>query len=117
MDNQTSLLFISFVFAAVGALLFFFPPKKINKWYGYRTFTSTSKQEYWDYCQKKSGQLLLTSGLILLFASGLIWVFKINLESQNGKILNGVLIFGSIIYVIIFTERGLKKQFNLTGKK
>ncbi len=53
------------VFSAGGLILYFFPPKKINSIYGYRTPRSMKNQSNWDFAQKLGGKFMLIFGFII----------------------------------------------------
>jgi uncharacterized membrane protein len=52
-------------FSAGGLILYFFPPKKINSIYGYRTPRSIKNQSNWDFAQKLGGKFMLIFGFII----------------------------------------------------
>ena len=58
-------IIILVVFSAGGLILYFFPPKKINSIYGYRTPRSMKNQSNWDFAQKLGGKFMLIFGFII----------------------------------------------------
>jgi len=58
-------IIILVVFSAGGLILYFFPPKKINSIYGYRTPRSIKNQSNWDFAQKLGGKFMLIFGFII----------------------------------------------------
>ena len=58
-------IMILVVFSAGGLILYFFPPKKINSIYGYRTPRSMKNQSNWDFAQKLGGKFMLIFGFII----------------------------------------------------
>lgn len=109
----TSLLII-FIFSGIGLLLsiigilfYNFPPKKINAFYGYRTSTSLSSQEKWDFAQRYSSKIMLWIGIIL----ALSWIpfYFLNIAPHIFIIFflaEMLLLFG---YMIFKTENALKE--------
>ena len=102
------LLLTGAVFVIMAIILKYYPPKKINPLYGYRTELSMKNQFNWDLGQKISTTKMLQGGLmmILLSLSGLFLNWDPLLEVLLGV---GVLILISIL-LYISTERELKKQ-------
>lgn len=92
-----------------GAILHFFPPKKINYWYGYRTSASMRSQERWDFAQKYSARGLVLLGLALMAVSLIDKLFNISLALEIFIAL-GLLIAG-VIGVILRVEKALKERF------
>jgi uncharacterized membrane protein len=58
-------IIILVAFSAGGLILYFFPPKKINSIYGYRTPRSMKNQSNWDFAQKLGGKFMLIFGFII----------------------------------------------------
>ncbi len=87
-----------------GAIMYRFPPKKINILYGYRTMNSMKSQERWDFSQKYSSKELMKFGLFL-FALSLLVLFNI-----SEGIVNGIVVL-FIFLPIISTEIALRKKF------
>ena len=81
------LLICGMIFFVVGLLLLFFPPKKINSLYGYRTPNSMKSQERWDFSQKYSSNLMWKCGvgiaLLSLLESGRLPVSLESAVSQS----------------------------------
>ena len=102
------LLLTGAVFVIMAIILKYYPPKKINPLYGYRTELSMKNQFNWDLGQKISTTKMLQGGLmmLLLSLSGLFLNWDPLLEVLLGV---GVLILISIL-LYISTERELKKQ-------
>jgi len=48
----------------IGALQRFLPPKKINRWYGYRTPNARIDQETWDASNRYSAIYMMRLGLL-----------------------------------------------------
>lgn len=95
-------------FIIVGVLLTKFPPKKINGFYGYRTFNSMKSQDAWDFAQQFSGKELSKWGIVLVVCSicGLILQFDKNMATISGLVILAV----SVAVVITRTELAIKKH-------
>jgi len=55
---------IGVLFIVIGALQRFLPPKKINRWYGYRTPNARIDQETWDVSNRYSAIYMMRLGLV-----------------------------------------------------
>jgi len=55
---------IGVLFIVIGALQRFLPPKKINRWYGYRTPNARIDQETWDASNRYSAIYMMRLGLL-----------------------------------------------------
>lgn len=98
------------LFAISGYILYRFPPKKRNWWYGYRTAASQKSQERWDFAQKYSGKLVALWGLALLAVGLLGSLF--NLPVLLAILLGLFLPLAVCIHLFIATERAIKRQFS-----
>ena len=55
---------IGVLFIVIGALQRFLPPKKINRWYGYRTPNARIDQETWDASNRYSAIYMMRLGFV-----------------------------------------------------
>jgi uncharacterized membrane protein len=95
------------IFVLVGLFVLKFPPKKINSLYGYRTGSSMSSQEKWDFAQKYSARLMVKWGAVLALTGALEFVFKVT--EHQGLVLGFGLLGGFVILIVTLTEKALKK--------
>ena len=95
---------------ACGLILYFFPPKRINWFYGYRTRRSSSSKDAWKFAQRFSSINLIFSGL-LLQAFSLI-EFVISFDENSGSISGVLLLLTLLAIPILRTERQLKRRYN-----
>ncbi len=100
---------IGIVLIIMALIMMRFPPKKINYIYGYRMPSAMKNQEVWDFSQKYAAIKMLQIGLVLFAVSFLNLLFDI---SQEVSLFLGIslMIFG-FIYMVMFTERAIKKNF------
>lgn len=103
-------LFIPIFMIITGFIFLFFAPKKMSSLVGYRSKTSMSSQDAWDYAQKLRGKTWLIVGIIIFICSS----FLMQLLSVNEEVivitiitLQMVVLYGSYIFV----EKSLKKKF------
>jgi len=108
------------IYLLFGGIQYFFPPKKINNWYGYRTPLSKSRQDIWDEANKFSALYMMKLGVIFIVI-GLCTTTVINVIPMAVKIKEAVsilllLVSGMLpaILMLTATEKHLAKLF---GKK
>lgn len=98
------------ILTLAGCIQYFFPPKKINGLYGYRTARSMQNEEQWQKAQVFSAKQLIVLGLILLALSPITYSIEMNENVQVGIFLP-LLIIG-VVVLIIRTESYLKKTLD-----
>lgn len=91
-------------------LFYFFKPKKINSWYGYRTINSMKNQANWDFAQGFCSKYLIIFLTFLLIIQYPIYLL-FNNYSRASFIIT-LLWFVILISVILSTENKLKKMNN-----
>ena len=96
-------------FMAAGLIQYYFPPKKINGLYGYRTSSSMASKEKWDFAQKFSALKLIQLSVILavLSLAGFLFSFNDGIKMFIGI---GVTLL-SVLVILISTENALKNKF------
>jgi len=105
IDNLNQLPIITgSILIMAGAIMYRFPPKKINILYGYRTMNSMESKERWNFSQKYSSKELIKTGILLLPVSLLGF-----LDISEG-IINAIVVL-SIFLPILTTEIALRKKF------
>ena len=92
------------ILLVAGAVMYRFPPKKVNIIYGYRTMSSMKSQERWDFSQRYSAKELMKFGVVL-FAFSFSGLFDI-----SEGIINGIVVL-FVFLPIITTEIALRKRF------
>jgi uncharacterized membrane protein len=108
---------IGVVIFAVGLITLCFPPKHINKYYGYRLPSALKNQQTWDVANRYAARYMLKSGL-WIFIIGIIIKFILRVLPIAAKMHEGVIILLFIVsgmlpavLTIIATERYLQKTF------
>ena len=100
---------LGIIFFVAGAIMYLFPPKNINSFYGYRTSKSMKNQETWTFAQKYSSVKMIQSSVFLLLISCLGFFITFQSITQN------IIGFGALAIVIVFmfftTEKALKTKF------
>ena len=110
-DNPLFLIpFITgLVFIITGIILFRFPPKNINGFYGYRTFSSMKSQERWDFAQLYAAKELIKSGIILIVFSLIGWIYNPN--ENTGVVIGMGILIAVIVFLIYSVESAIKNKF------
>lgn len=99
-----------FIFLVSSVVLYYFPPKKLNAWIGYRTAASLRSQERWDFAQKFSALARIKAALAIMIVSLTGYLFQ---EGSTFRLYGSILITICLIrYVAITTDRAIKKRFN-----
>jgi len=101
--------FIGIIFIIVGIIMFYFPPRKINGIYGYRTPASMKSPERWHFAQRYSAIRLMITGAITMLFSLLIHILELNDDIELAAEL--ALVLFAVLYLIIGTESAIKKRF------
>jgi uncharacterized membrane protein len=98
------------IFMITGSIVYFFPPKKINYLYGYRTTASMQSQERWDFAQKFSSVQMIKGGVFLMVISFFGLLIPIN---EDAKFIIGIILaILPCIYIFRTTEKEIKQRFN-----
>ena len=95
-------------------------PKEINWLFGYRTNMSMKNQDTWEFAQRRCGKLMCMCGWVTLPATVIAMLFALGKDMKLIETVGAVacvLQLISIIPVIVFTEKALKKNFDKDGNK
>lgn len=108
-------LIVGPLFSLMGFILLKFPPKKINRVYGYRTKNSMQSQEKWDYAQVYSAKEMIKTGGIVTGLSLSGFLLKMN---ETGNMIVIILTMTVISFVLVYrTEKALRKKFGEVAKR
>ncbi|UMB54374.1 SdpI family protein [Lutibacter sp. A64] len=97
------------IFCVTGAIMYRFPPKKINSLYGYRTASSMKNKERWKFAQIYSAKQLITLGLVLSLC-GLVGLIYKPTEEISTFLGLGLMIL-MVVLLVIKVENKLKEKF------
>lgn len=104
------LLLCGAVLTIVAIIMYTFPPKKINNFYGYRTGSSMKSQERWDFSQKYSSMQMAKAGVFMILLSFLGKLYP--LEENIYQTAAGIAIaLAAVVYMLFSTEKAIKKRF------
>lgn len=92
-----------------GLILYEFPPKKINSFYGYRTARSRENQNNWDFAQLYSAKELMKIGGVLVLLAVVGYFFELKIYYQ--KIGSTIILVFAFVITSVRTENALKKRF------
>lgn len=101
------LLLVGIIFILAAAVMYVFPPKKINSLYGYRTASSMQNQKKWNFAQTYSAKIMMLTGVVFLLIAPTKGLFKTN-ETTDLVLGLGVMIIGTVLMIVV-VERALKK--------
>lgn len=96
----------------LGWAYFKFPPKEINRLYGYRTSRSMANQQVWRYANSLGSKMMLYLGVTILFVGVVLYFFY----SANTVVM--VTIFVMLIGLGIgmyWCETQLNRRFDKNG--
>jgi uncharacterized membrane protein len=114
---------IGVLFIVIGLVQYYLPPKKINRWYGYRTPAARSSQQAWDEGNRFSAIYMMKAGLVLLIALFFVYagMIRFNVNIDTLKLVSYVIMFGGAMTVailsVVITEKHLKKTFKIPAIK
>lgn len=105
----TLLILVGSIFTVVGLITYFFPPKKVNYIYGYRTNSSMRSHERWRFAQNYSSKLMIKYGIFILLISclGLFVSISETIDFYIGILLS----LFPIVLLFIKTEKAIKTKF------
>jgi uncharacterized membrane protein len=126
--NYTSFIYgpqyIGLLFIILGAIQRYFPPKNINRWYGYRTLTARTNQQTWDEGNRYSAGYMIKAGFLVLIIGFIINAISVLFitDFQTQAVISYIVLFGGAMGVGILstvaTEKHLKNTFkNLKKRK
>lgn len=107
--------FIPIILLIMGLGMYFFPPKKINSFIGYRSNKSMKDQESWDYAQKMSGYISTILGFVMLIATVIAYLI---LEQQGkfGFYSTNVIVFIQLAALVLGTLLPMEILLTRRGK-
>lgn len=95
------------IFIIAGLVMWKFPPKKINDFYGYRTPASKKTQKNWDYAQEFSTKIMIGGGIGIFVISIGLYYLKLNDTLQ--LIIGLILLILFCVFLFMIVEKALKK--------
>jgi uncharacterized membrane protein len=108
-----SLIIVGSFIIIIGLIFKFFPPKKINSFYGWRSNFSMKNQDIWDEAQRYGAIILVAGGCAMLLA-GLFVYFLLHNNSEIVTLVGVVAVF---IAIFVSGEIHLHRLFNKDGTR
>jgi len=112
-------IFVAFstgiIFVIAGLVAMYYPPKKINPVYGYRTTRSCKNQRNWDFAQRHGARMMLLTGIGNTMVGGAVFVLFVHFGFRDLTLchccvaLQLGLLIPSLLLAIIPTEIALKR--------
>ena len=91
----------------------FFPPKKINWLYGYRTIQARKNQDVWKFANKTGGTCML-----LCFLGGFFLTLIVcEITHYDSKKISTVFLLLAVILTAVFSEKKISKYFDSEGNR
>lgn len=112
MNPYIYVLSVNGLLFLLSVVFYFFPPKKINALYGYRTNKSMLNEDIWQFANSFfTQQILMYSGISFFFAMLLAYINpEISWQPMAIMLL-------SLGVSVIKTEQALSKNFDDEGKR
>ena len=114
MNSYVYVLSVNGLIFILSLIFYFFPPKKINNFYGYRTHKSMLNQDIWDFANSQFSKSLVSYSS-LSFAAALILTY-LNPEQMKSWIPMGLMAL-TLLVCILKTEQGISSNFNEDGTR
>jgi uncharacterized membrane protein len=113
MDTFTYVLTTNGLLFFVSILFWKFPPKKINKLYGYRTYRTMQNNSIWNFANTTFNKTLVVFAGISFLAGLLFASFTKGVLSWEPMFL----VMLTLLVCIIKTEKSISKLYDNEGRK
>lgn len=113
MTKLLAFLMMGPLILLAGLIFKFFPPKKINVLYGYRTKRSMLNDDTWQFANVFSSNLMIAAGLFTTLIQIIFW----NYSMEDFILASLAALLISLCLSIILTEIKLKKTFDKDGNR
>ena len=97
-------------FVGMGLVMYYYPPKKINDLYGYRTGSSMKSQERWDFAQHFCAVQAMKVSVVMILLSLLFYFIPV--DTAIKQFLGVFLLLLGVAYLLYSTEKAIKQRFN-----
>ncbi len=114
MDPYIYVLSVNGLMFLISIIFYFFPPKKINSLYGYRTHRTMANEEIWNFANSFFNKNLIRYAAIS-FAAALVLAYLYP-ALMTGWFPMAFLFF-TLLVVILSTENELNKYYDKEGNK
>ena len=113
-------LIIPLLMIVAGWMMWKHTPKRINRWYGYRTALSMKNEQTWKFAHMYAGRLWCFIGFVMLISSVLICIPFVHSSAAVVGIVGLVVTSVQVIVLIasVFpTEAALARTFDENGQR
>jgi uncharacterized membrane protein len=110
---------IGLLFIMLGAVRKYFPPQKINSFYGYNSPAARVSQQTWQEGNRFSAMFMIRAGMAVLIAGFIIYMAAIYFKADAGilKTVGYIILFGGAVgigaFTSVVTEKHLAKTFKI----
>lgn len=96
-----TIFLVPILIVVVGIWMYKYPPKKINFFVGYRTFSSMKNKEMWDFAHKYCGKIWMILGLMMVILSSILYLLVwLKIISFTENILL-IIISGEVVILLL----------------
>jgi len=112
IDVLIANLLIGPLMLVISLIYYFFPPKKINPYYGHRTKRSMKNDDTWREANHRSAKIFIWISFLTIITQtvGLIMNF-------NGILSSSIVLILGILLGVLVVENKLKTIFDDDGKR
>jgi len=108
---------VGLIMIIVGCIQKYYPPKRINDLYGYRTDASKKNQQTWDEANRYSAMLMIKIGFIAIIG-GLILTQLVPLKYEWIMAISTTFTgIGFAVVLMVKTEKHLENKFDNNGNE
>lgn len=112
MDPYIYVLSVNGLMFVISLIFYFFPPKKINSLYGYRTHRTMTNEGIWNFANSFFNKTLVKySSMSLAAALILAYLYPALMTSWFPM----AFLFFTLLVVILSTENELNKHYDKEG--
>ena len=113
-------LLIPIVMIIAGWMMWKHTPKRINRWYGYRTALSMKNEQTWKFAHMHAGRIWCVMGIVMLIPTILAFIpfyhSSTNVVGIVGLIVTTVQVI-ALIASVFPTEAALARTFDENGER
>ncbi len=113
MSKLAAFLLFGPLILIIGLITKYYPPKKINNLYGYRTKRSMMNADTWQFANSYSTSILIISGMFTTLIQLIFW----NLVVEDFLLIGLTAFVIGLGLSILLTERKLKETFDIEGNR
>jgi uncharacterized membrane protein len=105
-------LFIGPLILLIGFIFKMYPPKKINRIYGYRTPMSMKNEHTWKEANTHSAESMIKVGVLTTLFQVLT---QILFEYESAMMISSIFLVVALLISVVLTEKHLRNKFDKDG--